>query len=278
MITEVLFGLPMLFSGFKSQVVQIREGKIHYYSKVGQPNQGTVVFLHGIGGSSAHFAQVMSILSREGYSILAPDLPSHGKSSELRGGLTGEKLFQSFVQWADQVAPEKFVLIGNSLGGALSLRYALDYPQRLSKLVLASPAGGFETEKDWEIFKKGLLFNSLADSRLFLDKIYNKSPIFLPLMTPFFYWAMTKKDIQEMVRHTHFKEFDRELNMIEKKMPVLLIWGKLERLFTPRHLKHLRKKLPSHVCFEEPEGIGHCPQMDNPKWFAQRLLSFLQSE
>jgi pimeloyl-ACP methyl ester carboxylesterase len=276
MITDFLFGLPLLVAGFKSKVAQIPDGKIHYFSKHSHPSRGTVVFLHGIGASSAHFGQVMGLLSREGYSIFAPDLPSHGRSSDLDCDLTGETLYQAFVSWADRVVPGKFVLIGNSLGGALSLRFALDHPERIEKLVLASPAGGFETKEEWEEFKKGLLFSSLSDSRNFLDKIYNKSPFFLPFISPFFYLAMTQKGIQQLVRQTQFQEFDHNLKKIEEKMPVLLIWGKSERLFSPKNLKYLRKKLPSHVTYEEPEGIGHCPQMDNPHWFAQRLLSFLK--
>jgi cardiolipin-specific phospholipase len=47
----------------------------------------------------------------------------------------------SLESWRSQVGLEKMTLVGHSLGGYLSVAYALRYPERVSKLVLLSPAG-----------------------------------------------------------------------------------------------------------------------------------------
>ncbi len=57
-------------------------------------------------------------------------------------------------------------------------------------------------------------------------------------------------------------------------MPVLLLWGKDERILPRDHLEFFRRHLPEHARFEEPEGFGHAPYLDDVDAVARRILSF----
>jgi pimeloyl-ACP methyl ester carboxylesterase len=57
-------------------------------------------------------------------------------------------------------------------------------------------------------------------------------------------------------------------------MPVLLVWGRSERLLPDSHLDYYAKNLPTRTVVERPEGFGHCPHVDAPARVADRIVSF----
>ncbi len=281
-IVRVLEGVShfaLKANGFASRRKSTRFGEVHYYEKRVKNEKGVLVFIHGVGANAGHYGRILGPLHNEGYSVISVDLLGHGKSSDPGRLLTAETLFQGFVDWIRQVQTDRFVLIGNSLGGALSLRFALEFPRSLEKLVMVSPAGGFEDAEEWEEFKKGLQFRSIEDSKLYLHKIYHQDPIFLPLFYSFFFEVMSRDGIQGMIKNCEFKEFERMRHegALNQLPPSLLIWGQSERVFPTQHLNRFRSLLPSHVLFDRPAQIGHCPQVENPEWFWKRIDTFIQS-
>lgn len=106
-----------------------------------------VVLMHGLGMGKAMYDEVAKILSDQGLSVYAVDWLGMGLSHRPRCR-THTSLSQSegyFVdaleKWRIAMGIEQFVLVGHSLGGYLSGVYATKFPERLVKLVLASPVG-----------------------------------------------------------------------------------------------------------------------------------------
>jgi pimeloyl-ACP methyl ester carboxylesterase len=60
-------------------------------------------------------------------------------------------------------------------------------------------------------------------------------------------------------------------------MPILLLWGKSERLLPRAHLEWFAAHLPAHTIIEEPDGIGYCPHFDAPGVLARRIVRFVRS-
>jgi pimeloyl-ACP methyl ester carboxylesterase len=58
------------------------------------------------------------------------------------------------------------------------------------------------------------------------------------------------------------------------RMPVLLLWGRDERILPRAHLEFFRRHLPRHARFEEPEGLGHAPYLDDASAVARQILTF----
>ena len=102
-----------------------------------------VVLLHGFGSTGAIFAPITERLS-DRYAVHHPDLPGHGAA---RGALAREPETPAFAEVVDylaQLLPERFTLLGYSLGGRIALQFALAFPHRLERLVLVSTTAGIE--------------------------------------------------------------------------------------------------------------------------------------
>ena len=99
------------------------------------------VFLHGLGNNAYVWRRVMPRLC-PGLRVIAPDLPGFGQSEEPRHRPLLLEYVRIIGELIDRLAPgEPVALVGNSVGGAVALRLALDRPERVSRLVLVDPAG-----------------------------------------------------------------------------------------------------------------------------------------
>lgn len=120
-------------SGLERQWVEAPRGRMIYWAGgVGEP----VVLLHGMGnqaGSWAKMAADVAVMSR----VILPDLPGHGDSDPVAGSLTLDDLVDGVAALVDKESPDRPVtLMGNALGGWVALRYAVDHPERVQRLIL----------------------------------------------------------------------------------------------------------------------------------------------
>lgn len=99
----------------------------------------TVVLVHGLGGSHANWALAAPLFA-EHARVVVLDLPGFGLSPAPPSGVTFAVLGAALREAIDALVPGPFVLVGNSMGGALSLLHAARRPERLAALVLLGPA------------------------------------------------------------------------------------------------------------------------------------------
>jgi len=111
-----------------------------------------VVFIHGSGpGANAYsnFSLNYPAIAAAGYRVVLPDLVGFGYSSKPIGVDYTLDLFTTTVtELLDALDIQHCVLVGNSLGGAIALKIAMDQPRRVQKLVLMAP-GGIESREDY---------------------------------------------------------------------------------------------------------------------------------
>jgi len=116
--------------------------RIHYLDEgAGE----AVMFLHGSGpGASGHsnFKGNYPALVKEGYRCLIPDHIGYGFSDKPDDRDHPLEFFvDCMIQTLDDAGIERCTLVGNSLGGAVALGMALEYPERVDKLILMAPGG-----------------------------------------------------------------------------------------------------------------------------------------
>jgi 2-succinyl-6-hydroxy-2,4-cyclohexadiene-1-carboxylate synthase len=104
----------------------------------------SVVLLHGFSGTHRAWDGVVARLDPERYLPVAVDLPGHGAAAYVRGADGRAITFDSCVEHVLAHGPERFALVGYSLGGRIALHVALVAPERLSRLVLVSTSAGIE--------------------------------------------------------------------------------------------------------------------------------------
>ncbi|KAK2790981.1 hypothetical protein FQN53_007168 [Emmonsiellopsis sp. PD_33] len=121
--------------------------------RVGEQTEQNLVILHGYGAGLGFFYKNFEPLSRpKGWQLYALDLLGMGRSTrppfkihakERQEAITeAEDWFvDALEEWRVKRKIERFTLMGHSLGGYMAVAYALKYPGRLNKLILASPVG-----------------------------------------------------------------------------------------------------------------------------------------
>lgn len=133
----------------KGNAVDIGEYDVHCLSFSSGP---VVVCLHGSGpGASAYsnFKQNVEAITNSGYRALLMDMIGFGYSAKPTGIDYTTELFAGTVKAAlDKLGVDECVMLGNSLGGAICIRMALDYPDLVNQLILMAP-GGIETRETY---------------------------------------------------------------------------------------------------------------------------------
>ena len=121
---------------------------LEFYSDVDQV--GTVIFIHGSGpGASgwSNFKKNVNALSETGYRVIVIDIPGYGQTSKPTDAIYN---LDFFTHYLDEFLVLKnitqAILIGNSLGGAIAIGYALDHPDKVSHLILMATGGIEERE------------------------------------------------------------------------------------------------------------------------------------
>lgn len=129
-----------------SRFVQTEKWRIHYNEAgSGYP----VIFIHG-GGPGAtgwsNFNQNIRVL-QEKYRCLAVDMPGFGQSDPVEPGTQNNPL--ALKLFMDALGIEKAALVGNSMGGAATLGFAVEYNDRISHIVTmgSAPVGGITVSR-----------------------------------------------------------------------------------------------------------------------------------
>ena len=116
------------------------QGMLHLVEG-GQENSKTIVLIHGLGSRGIlDWQRVLPVLTNN-YHVIAIDLPGFGGSDNHQVQFAPEKYAQ-LVNWVvSQYAHGPVIVIGHSMGGAVSLRYAHSYPEQVARLIMVDIAG-----------------------------------------------------------------------------------------------------------------------------------------
>src|SRR5262249_34573534 len=97
-------------------------------------------------------------------------------------------------------------------------------------------------------------------------------------MRHLFAWGVRRQfsapEVRGLLRATSPADLLSPEHLAALRMPVLLLWGKGERILPRHHYEFFRRHLPSHAHIEEPEGLGHAPYLDDAGAVARRILAF----
>lgn len=260
--------------GAQSQWITTRHGRMHCYDLRGLGELSPVVLLHGLAAAATPFGPLLTRLARDVKRVIAPDHLGHGFSAGRDGALTPESLLEATVATLDQTLSEPAIVVGNSLGGAIAVRYALERPQNVRALVLVSPAGACCADHEWRELKRAFDMTSRADAAIFFRRVYHQPPWFLQLVAHELPSAMASPPVRSLLEHASNATAlsPRELRALQ--VPVLLVWGRAEGLLPESHFRYFVRHLPKGKRVERPEGFGHSPHVDSTERLASLIVDF----
>lgn len=262
--------------GFESRFVEHGGRKIHVYDGKGSGTLPPLVLVHGLGSAGAAFARVAARLLPHVSRVILPELPGHGFSPHGDIAITPQLLLETTTAAIEQLVPEPAFVYGNSLGGAVAIKYALHRPAQVRGLVLVSPAGARLEEAEWRSLVETFQVKDPTDAKAFLSRLYHKPPWFLPIVAREFPHLLATPAVREILEHATQDNAHRPEELAALAMPLLFVWGRSEKLLPSSALGFFRDNLPKHAVIEEPEGFGHTPQLEAPDRVADRLLAFVR--
>jgi pimeloyl-ACP methyl ester carboxylesterase len=278
------------------------EGAVHYVewerqSAGGSGRDGTFVLVHGLGGSLLSWLAVGPGLARHGR-VLALDLPGFGRSERTGRRSRVSDLRTTVSRFVDEVADAPVVLVGNSMGGGISMLEAALEPAAVEALVLSNsvfpwtrgslPAPivmlGFslyQLPRVGEWVAKQRITRLEAERAVELGlRIIAADPSTIPD-------ELVRLHVEQLVRHQQnpdagaaFLEAARSLMALGRrrdvlrwivtsvKCPVLVIHGLSDRLVPVGFAEAAIRMRPEWDLRLLPK-VGHVPQMEAPdRWLA----------
>lgn len=252
-----------------------------------------LVMLHGGGpGASglANYRQNLPALTRH-FRVVLPDQPGFGGSyrpseEELEERSITQIAVDALIETLDAIGVGRFHLLGNSLGGAAAIALAQQHPQRVERLVLMAPGGGWlpfgptPTEGQKEMWR---YYNgegpTLKKMRSFIGVMTAEPKRWAETAQARYEASLDESHIAFYHRlNAHFAKrrgmdpLWRDLHRV--KAPTLLLWGRDDRTITLEGaqimLKYIRD-VQLHVF----GGCGHWVQVERQAEFERLVTDFL---
>ncbi|MGI9045297.1 MAG: alpha/beta fold hydrolase, partial [Burkholderiales bacterium] len=104
-------------------------------------NSRAVILLHGKNFYGSYWENTIEALSAAGFRVIVPDQIGFGKSSKPDIAYSFDLLAANTARLLDHLRIEQATIVGHSMGGMLAVRFARNYPQRITHLVLENPIG-----------------------------------------------------------------------------------------------------------------------------------------
>lgn len=237
-----------------------------------------LVLIHGWGMNGAVWQQTVEKLSAH-FTVHVVDLPGYGHSSELHA-----ENISSAAAMVLEHAPEQAIWVGWSLGGLIATHIALNFPDRVSKLVTVASSPKFAAEKRWRGIKPAVLS---AFTEQLVEDFHPTIERFMALQ------AMgsptARQDVKELKKAVLSRPLPNpesllvglnmlgnvdlrgELNQIS--MPFLRIYGRLDGLVPIKVANDLQELLSNSECYVFSQS-SHAPFMTELDEFCLQLIRF----
>lgn len=250
-----------------------------------------VICIHGGGpGASgiSNYRRNIEPLAAAGYRVIVPDLPGYGQSPNKP---TADAIYEGFAKdilgMMDALGIERASFIGNSLGGGTTLALALADPDRVNKMVLMGPGGGYSlSPHPTEGLQRMLHFyDGEGPTREKMDEVLDLLVFDRSIITPDLVEERFKASARPDTiaspplkgRGVNPKDdlWRQPLNTLTH--PTLIIWGREDRVLSMDNAFVFLKSLPNAQLHVYPM-TGHWVQWERADDFNFLVTSFLNGQ
>ena len=260
------------------------------YRDQGNPDGEPIIFIHGSSASLHTWEGVVAALG-DRYRLISYDQPGHGLTGpHPDDDYSAQGMFEALDAVMKALGVRKAVLVGNSMGGWVSWRYALDYPSRVKALVLIDAAGAPSADVPPLNLGFRLIQNPITRplSRFITPRALVKKSIEQTVGDPRkvddktvdLYWELLRvpgnrrATILRALTPRQTEKYGNSLGEITA--PTLILWGEKDRLIYASSADIFDAHIPDSRKIIYP-GIGHIPMEETPQRVAQDIDAFLSS-
>lgn len=240
----------------------------------GQP----LVILHGLFGSCDNWLTVSKPLA-EKYHVFMVDQRNHGRSPHAPVH-TYKAMSEDLLEFFEQQKIQDPVVLGHSMGGKTAMYLALNYPETLSKLIVADIAPRYYSPHHQDVIAgfRTINLETLA-SREEADQLMSKE---LPELgvrqfllknlyrdeNSKFAWRMNLEGLVSQIEN-----IGEESKGSPFQKPSLFIKGELSRYVQEKDQSLISQLFPQSKLATIP-GAGHWVQAEKPREFVEAVINF----
>jgi pimeloyl-ACP methyl ester carboxylesterase len=263
---EVLGRLGLRGAGLHRAELPGPRGRVVYFAGGSGP---TVVLLHGANDQAGAWARLARPLAAA-HRLLVVDLAGHGESGPRDGELSVGDLLKSVEAVLDAEARGgKVSLVGNSMGGWLSLLLALARPEQVERVVLLNGAALVgETQVN-------LLPRTREEARASIQALSGRAGRRVPGFVLDDIARRSAGSPLERLLRSPLEPYLLEGKLGDVQQPVTLIWGAADQVMTVAYAEKVAAALPRAKLLTI-EGCGHVPQRECPHRLLPLLLQALE--
>jgi len=259
-----------------------------------------IILVHGSNASLHTWEPWVEILGDD-YRLITMDLPAHGLT-----GATPENRYDTaaYIKTVDGVARhlgiEQFVLGGNSMGGGVTWRYTLEYPEKVLAMLLIDSSGLPQFARERVVLdnsgkeREAPIFFTLMSKPWFraiarfidpyylteqgVRSAYNNSPVVTDALINRYYELAIREGSRDatLARFSGFRGGQTEpVDTSRLGQPTLVMWGAEDALISVDVAHQFAAALPNSelVIYE---AVGHIPMEEIPEQSAADVRAFLQ--
>lgn len=187
-------------------------------------NDTTFILIHGAWHGAWSWKKVITLLKKEGYSVVAPDLPGLGSDETAPESVTME-MYVQFIRKLVEQQPGKVILVGHSLAGTIISQVAELIPEKIEKLIYLCAFFLKNGESASDIIAKypndnPLQFNFYNDGKVFAVKE--------EYLKPFFYNECSGEDVEiakSLLKPQATEPFAAKIKVSDRK------YGQVEKVY-----------------------------------------------
>ncbi len=280
--------------------------KTHYIT-AGEPTGRPVILIHGFGSCTHTWRMNIPAMAKAGYRVYALDIKGFGLTAKPRNTVYDLPAFtQHVLDFMDAMKVERAILVGNSMGGAISMRVALTRPERVAGVVLvdAAPPGFDINSAPSRLLKndkgeasekakpeaiaalKGRFGVALAKSLITpktiergLKSAYHDPKLVTPELVEIYYRPFTIDGAVEAflaMTSKSDKDYAKLPPVSTLKAPALIVWGRHDTVIPVSMADWFAKELPNakKVILEKS---GHMPHEEEADAFNALFAEFAAS-
>jgi pimeloyl-ACP methyl ester carboxylesterase len=276
----------VVFHSEHSCFVDVDGVRVHY-QEAGDEHAPAMILIHGFASSTLVWSKVFLKLADAGYRVIALDMLGYGYSGKPRKGeytIAGQA--KLLMRLLDRLGIPRAIFVGSSYGGAVAATCALDYPDRVEKLILVGAVNNnrplaftlmrlFGSPVFGDVVSP-LLIGSRRLLRRRMKRVYDRhswalderrvDARHLPLRA-----AGTHRAIIRTVRSWDAERISRDAHLI--KQPALLLWGENDLDIPLADGERLHAQIPGSrlIVFL---NCGHIPHEEYPEAFTKIVTDF----
>lgn len=250
---------------FQKKQVAAASGNLIYWEKGSGP---ALVFIHGAGDQAGTWSKIAPSFSDK-YRVIIPDLQGHGESDPKSGPISIGDEAKGLETLLTDLKVSKPILVGNSMGAWVSLLYAYQHPDDVSRIIIIN-GGPYRVNGTYNLKPA-----DREEARKVMGALQDPGSPQIPDFV-----------LDDIVRRSHSgpigrltqvsqDQFTLDDKLSTLKTPVDILWGQADRMMGTQYADRLMKDLPAARLTPLPR-CGHIPQRECPILLTSTISKVLE--